>query len=118
MEYMTRTDPNAFLDYPPKREKRKGEVECPKCLGHGGWNLQLNAYALKSKHRDHADTPENRHFYSHFRASCDQCNGWGCVPEADAKCTHEFDGGRNVGRCLHECTCTKCGKKQTVDSSD
>lgn len=50
---------------------------------------------------------------------CNHCTGWGMVkPGLDATCLHEWDRGVNVGRCLNTYTCVKCGKKQTVDSSD
>lgn len=34
-----------------------------------------------------------------------------------ALCEHEYKH-ENVGKCLHEYTCTKCGHAYTVDSSD
>lgn len=33
-------------------------------------------------------------------------------------CKHEMQRTRNLGRCYNEFTCTKCGHKETVDSSD
>ena len=111
MEYLTRESPEAFTDYPPLIENERGaakhpipvgSVQCPKCKGHGGWNLRLNAYGPGR----------------HFRAACDQCNHWGHTTAKDAQCVHTFDNGRNVGRCLTLYTCTKCGTKRTVDSSD
>lgn len=123
MTYMDRNHPDAHLDFPPltKNEREEaihpiepGHVQCPKCKGYGGWNLRLNAYPLRGQ----KDTPENRHRYSHFQAGCNQCNGWGFVNKDDASCIHEWGNPINVGKCLNTYTCSKCGKKNTVDSSD
>lgn len=122
MEYMERDHVDAHLDYPPLVENEfgsaahpipAGSVQCPKCNGWGGWNLRLNAYKTTQP-----DTPENRHKYVHFRASCDQCVGWGHVPEADSHCVHEWGNATTIGRCLTDYTCKHCGTHRTVDSSD
>jgi hypothetical protein len=85
-------------------------VLCPKCFGHGGWNLRLNAYR--------GTTPEQRH----FRASCGQCWGWGWVETAslDATCVHDYVGiaPDQPWRCWHTIQCTKCGATKSYDSSD
>ena len=87
---------------------------CPRCKGHGGWNLKLNAYPL----HDYPDTPENRHRYSHFRASCGSCWGWGYLQKGQT-CAHKWDGPqRNIGHCLTIWTCSLCGAEREVDSSD
>jgi hypothetical protein len=111
MNFMNSDHPDAFVDFPPKKEIPPNHYECKQCKGHGGWNLQLNAYPLRGKE----ETPENRHNYSHFRASCFNCFGWGYTED---HCNHNWDNGVNVGRCLHLYTCTLCGKKREVDSSD
>jgi hypothetical protein len=108
------TDPEAFIDYPLKEHPGPGYGEiCPKCQGHGGWNLILNTYPLRGK----KDTPENRHLFSHFRTSCGACWGWGYLRE-EQTCAHEWGDERTVERCLHEWICAKCGATTKVDSSD
>lgn len=122
-EYLTVDSPEAFVDFPPIPEQADPYIAamgptviCPKCKGHGGWNLVLNAYPL----RDQPDTAANRHRYAHFRANCNNCNGWGYVlaNSRDATCLHEYGFSENVGNCLNTYECSKCGKRQTVDSSD
>lgn len=117
-EYMDESHPDAHRDFPEKRLRPEGQVECPRCFGWGGWNLTLNAYPNSLARHGLPDTAENRHKYVHFRASCAQCSGWGYTSAENARCVHELDGGRTVGRCLTEYTCKKCGKKETWDSSD
>lgn len=122
MSYLDpKTDDHAlvFQDY-PKAEMFEwmnpaNYVECPRCFGHGGWNLRVNAYPL----RDRPDTPEARHRHCHFRMSCGNCNGYGYVRvgSKDASCLHEWGNSYTVGNCLHEYTCIKCGSKRVVDSS-
>jgi hypothetical protein len=114
--FMTPDHADAFVDF-PKMEKPTWAphyVECPKCKGHGGWNLSLNAYKLWDK----PSTPENRHRHAHFRASCSQCWGYGWLTPTETECMHEYVRTRNVGRCLNEHRCTKCPKTITIDSSD
>jgi RecJ-like exonuclease len=109
--------PDAFVDYPlapkPHYEGMFTDEPCPRCKGHGGWNLQVNAYSLHGKE----DTPENRHLFAHFRAMCGSCNGWGYM-RVGQTCAHEWGSPRTVGRCLTEWTCVHCGEKTQVDSSD
>lgn len=78
-------------------------VKCPGCFGHGSGIYIIDAYGVDS----------------HFKWHCTNCNGYGWVikDSVDATCLNEFTE-ENVGRCLHEWTCKKCGKKQIVDSSD
>lgn len=112
--YLEPTDKEAFVDHPtmcPSPETGL-TVECPQCKGHGGWNLELNAYPL----RDKADTPRNRHLFSHFRASCSNCWGWGYVRQEEDH-VHEWNRTRNVGNCQNIWECEVCGKEITVDSS-
>lgn len=108
--YMSPDHPDAHLDFAPLAHNERGaakypippgSVVCPKCSGWGGHNLRLNAYGPGR----------------HFKASCDQCIGWGHVPEADALCAHDWQDRVSVGNCLSTYTCSKCGKKRTVDSS-
>jgi hypothetical protein len=115
--FMTPEHPDAFLDYPPvvkpSADYGLSDTPCPRCHGHGGWNLKINAYPL---HR-YEDTAENRHRYAHFRSLCPSCNGWGFMREGQT-CAHEWGSARSVGRCLTEWTCIHCGVKSIVDSSD
>lgn len=115
-EYLKPTDPDAFTDMVKKPSEPARDmlvryrlmpadstvVECGKCHGHGGWNLKLNAYGSGR----------------HFRASCNNCTGWGYVPAAQGDHVHEWDRGETVGRCVTRYTCVGCGKVSDVDSSD
>ena len=114
---MTPNDPQAFVDFPkpPAAPEYMGAtVECPLCKGHGGWNLRLNEYKLHGKE----DTPENRHLFSHFRASCSQCQGYGVVKPEDGYHIHDWKRTKNLGNCLNLYECAECGQKWQVDSSD
>lgn len=109
-------DADAFVDYPFMKPAPQYSLTkmCPVCFGHGGWNLTLNVYPLHDK----PDTAENRHKFSHFRAHCSHCNGWGYVRE-DEMCTgHEWVFVRNTGNCLNLHKCKHCGKEWEIDSSD
>lgn len=104
---MTYTDPRAFegieVREPKASDYIKNPVLCPVCAGHGRWHLKIDAYGAGK----------------HFDASCFQCNGWGYVSgdSTSATCIHTFISVA-VGRCLHEYTCTECGEKRIIDSSD
>lgn len=117
MSFLTPNDEGAFEDFPlkekPTYDFQKDYVVCPKCFGHGGWNLTLNAYNISGM----PNTPENRHKHSHFRAFCEQCKGWGWTSPENAKCLHEMQHYKNTGNCLNEYKCSKCGKIEEVDSS-
>jgi hypothetical protein len=117
--YLTNEHVDAHLDWPSRpittTELDKGWSVCPKCNGWGGHNLRINAYPLRA---GLSDTAENRHRYRHFRCQCDQCFGWGRVTASDAECIHEWQMGRNLGRCLSEWVCVKCQAIRVVDSSD
>jgi len=115
-KYLEPTDPNAFLDFPLRKPKPEyGYIEeCPKCMGHGGWNLKLNAYPL----HQYEDIPENRHRYSHFRAGCFHCWGWGFVRPEDADHVHDWQHVKVLGNCLDLYECSVCNKQWQVDSSD
>ena len=85
---------------------KTGFVLCPKCHGHGRWNLTLNAYGDGK----------------HFQASCGQCWGWGWVDGAspDATCLHDFVGiaPDQPWRSWHTIRCTLCGKTRSYSSDD
>lgn len=120
-QYMTPDHPDAFLDWPkPAASPANREQLCPRCQGHGGWNLLLNQYRLppNSVRGRYPDTPENRHIYCHFRSQCGHCAGWGWVSR-DEKCTgHDWELVANTGRCLNMYRCVHCDARQEVDSSD
>jgi hypothetical protein len=104
-EYLTPESPGAFDDLPILARPPMADttIVCPKCKGHGGWNLRLNTYGPGK----------------HFQASCNQCNGWGYVrPGRDAECIHEDKHLRNTGNCLNVYGCVKCGREIEIDSSD
>ena len=115
-KYLDPTDPDAFLDYERKSpEPDLGfTVECPRCKGHGGWNLRLNAYPL----RGYENTPENRHLYSHFRAGCSHCQGHGYVTPENADHVHQWVFVEITGNCLSLHRCKVCGREWEIDSSD
>lgn len=113
-KYMDHTHPQAFLDWPKRDPSSSGEVVCPKCKGHGGWNLQLNAYPLWDKE----DTAENRHTFAHFRSMCGMCNGWGWGAAESFVCDHNWTFEQNLGKCYNRYRCTHCNVRQDVDSSD
>lgn len=79
-------------------------VLCPKCQGHGKWNLTVNAYGPGR----------------HFQGSCGQCWGWGWVSGADATCLHTFVAiaPDQPFRCWHTIQCTACGTKRSYSSDD
>jgi RecJ-like exonuclease len=113
---MDKDHPYAFVDFPKKDPKPEYGMtkECPVCKGHGGWNLELNAYPL----HNYENTPENRHKYSHFKACCSHCNGWGYTREDEDCDGHEWIFVKNLGRCYNQYECSKCGKTWNIDSSD
>lgn len=122
---MEADDPKAHLDFPSVDSMRMAYVrafpkspvhECPRCHGHGGHNLEINAYPLRDGMED---TEANRHKFAHFRSSCSQCVGWGFVSNAkDAECVHVAGNETKISNCYYRYTCTKCGREWTVDSSD
>ena len=130
MTFLTVDHPDAFVDFPIKamprdrasegvaRDTDPRTFQCPKCKGHGGWNLALNCYPLVGKNYSYPDTPEGRHERAHFRAGCSHCNGWGWVEEKDATHIHDMQHVAELGRCLNRYRCSICGKLEDVDSSD
>jgi hypothetical protein len=113
MSYLKPTDPDAFLDFPKKRKIPKDKKVCPQCFGHGGWNLKISAYPLFKQR----NTAANRHKFSHFRAGCNCCNGWGYV-DLSLDHIHDWKFSRQLGNCYKEYKCSVCGKIDKVDSSD
>lgn len=112
--YMDYNHPNAFVDFPSVPEcpdYMNGASLCPMCKGHGGWNLELNAYSL----HQNENTPENRHKFSHFRSNCSQCNGYGWTD--DVSCLHEYQHVRCLAPFEHESRCIKCDKRIVYDTS-
>ena len=81
-------------------------VPCPKCHGHGKWNLTLNAYGPGK----------------HFQQACGQCWSWGFVkPDSlDATCMHDFHEIKPIERfrCSHTIECKKCGRQISYSSDD
>lgn len=119
MEYLESTDENAFLDFPGKKDKAKASQfgyteECPRCKGYGGWNLRVNAYGVP---KGLEDSPENRHKYSHFRCTCNNCFGWGYVKKEESDHIHEWGLIENLGNCLNKYGCSICHKTIELDSS-
>ena len=111
--YMTENDPQAFLDFPEPELPPRGRAVCPRCGGHGGWNLRLNASPLPA---GVDDTPENRHRYAHFQAACMNCNGWGHVPGEQAEHIHQWkttcwSGSERTDEC------ETCGQRWNLDTS-
>lgn len=98
-------DPRRYLDIPkrevPTKHYPSYTQECPDCQGHGYYNITIHAYG----------------FGQHFKGMCGACWSWGYI--APGACPHKWDGpSRNIGRCLHEWSCSRCGATRQVDSSD
>lgn len=72
------------------------QVECPKCHGYGSW-----------------------HYSKNTQMSCGMCNGCGWIHEdrLPSLCDHAWKFVANIGNCLNQYECTKCGHSSTVDSS-
>ena len=105
VEITDANDPRRYLDL--EKKSAPHEVypaltqECPSCQGHGYYNLTIHAYG----------------FGQHFKRMCGACWSWGYIEPG--ACAHVWDGpSRNIGRCLHEWSCSKCGMTREVDSSD
>lgn len=113
-DYTDHTHPDAFVDYPKREPYEAFTHECQKCKGHGGWNIRLNAYPLRGRE----NTPKNRHLYSHFRAHCGNCHGWGYVLPAQGDHVHAWEWESKLGNCLNRYVCKTCGAINDVDSSD
>lgn len=57
------TDPRAFMNLSVKRRPNYKEAMCPKCKGHGAWNVMLN----------------NAGTFRNLIKACDFCGGSGWV---------------------------------------
>lgn len=97
-------DATDFTDIPLMPKGDDAKVSCPKCFGHGYWNLTLNAYGPGK----------------HFKAFCGQCWGWGWVKGTDATCLHDFKAiaPAQPFRCYHTDQCQKCGRTRSYSSDD
>ena len=113
-EFLSPTDDGAFADYPLRQPMHGLTKMCPRCEGHGGWNLRLNAYPLHDK----ADTAQNRHAFSHFKTGCGHCYGYGYVQDSETCEGHDWKFEKNLGRCYNRYACSKCNQTMDVDSSD
>jgi len=107
MCFLNEKSKDAFVDFPKPKQRKK---VCQKCKGHGGWNLKLNAYPLHDK----KNTKKNRHLFSHFRASCSACWGYGFLQNSTI-CPKSKNQGHDFD---HNFKCKKCKKQLHVDSSD
>ena len=116
-KYLTPDDPDAFLDYTvmARADYQANYSLCPRCKGHGGWNLKINQYRLPPGVED---TSENRSRYVHFRCSCSHCSGWGYVHPSITCTGHEWVFEKNLGRCYNRYRCSVCNGISDVDSSD
>lgn len=112
--YIQPGDPEAWIDWPQPRPTAPpfmGEsvIKCPICRGRGGWNLLLGAYPL---HKE--NTSENRHLFSHMKATCHGCAGHGWIrPTSD--CFHEFRYNGVTGKLTHF-SCVSCKKTVCWDT--
>lgn len=120
-KFLEPTHADAFVDWQPETDSVRAmrvehglTKECPRCKGHGGWNLALNQYPLP---QGKENTAANRHTFVHFRASCSHCNGWRYVRETENCPGHEWQHVRNTGNCLNLYRCAVCGKEWEIDSS-
>lgn len=90
----------------PLRPVREGHVPCPKCHGHGRWNLLLNEYGPGK----------------HFQQGCSQCWSWGDVKadSLDVTCLHTWTpiAPSQPWRCWHTDRCTTCGTTRDYSSDD
>ena len=112
--FMDHMHPDAFVDFSVRSPEYGMTKMCPRCQGHGGWNLKLNAYRLPEGYEDNS---YNRNRYVHFHTLCGNCNGYGYVHESQT-CVHDWEYSRGVGKCLTEYKCVHCGQLQVIDSSD
>lgn len=112
LDEATATDEELFLDLPVLTKRDDGTLGdlCPKCKGHGSFNIALHAYG------------EGRH----FRRGCGACWGYGYLARGQT-CPHEWRdatfaeteaAGIRLYRCEHHWKCALCGQDRVVDSSD
>lgn len=99
-------DATNFQDIPVMPNPKPDYVLCPKCHGHGKWNLTVDAYGPGK----------------HFQGACSQCWSWGWVaPDStDTTCLHTFKeiAPDQPFRCWHTVQCTQCGTKRSYSSDD
>jgi DnaJ-class molecular chaperone len=82
----------------------KGDYSvCPSCEGHGGWNLELDAFGPGK----------------HFQAGCLQCSGWGWVKanSPSATCVHDWEEIPTGRMFDNHVRCKKCNHSEHYDSS-
>jgi hypothetical protein len=93
----------------PKKEYLSDRV-CPRCQGHGQFNLRINAYGPGK----------------HFKSLCGACWGYGYLQKGQV-CAHEWRDATEeeikkahitLYRCEHAWVCTKCSTTRVVSSSD
>lgn len=108
--FLTPDDPGAFTDW-AKNPPVDGLPECPKCKGHGGWNLILHAYPLPY---GISDTAAWRHLYCHFRAGCSMCGGVGYTANT---CDHKWKWAECLGEHHNRFQCVLCDATYETDSS-
>lgn len=112
--YVQPGDPEAWIDWPRARDRAPNyvgdnAVKCSICRGHGGWNLLLGAYPLARE-----NTSENRHLFSHMKATCHGCGGHGWLrPNSD--CVHELRYNGVSGKITH-LSCVHCKKTVSWDT--
>lgn len=104
--YIQPGDVEAWIDWPMPRNNSPAFLidrseQCSVCCGHGGWNLLLSAYPVP-----YESTAENRHLFSHMKATCNVCAGHGWVRIEDKRCVHEFrylgmNGKSTQFSCVH-----------------
>lgn len=115
LTYIQPGDREAWVDWPAPRATPPAFIpgytkKCTVCRGHGGWNLLLGAYPVP---RD--NTSENRHMYTHMKASCHACGGHGWVrPEVNG-CVHEFRWIGVSGKVTHF-NCVHCREAVSWDT--
>ena len=113
--YINPDQPEAFVDFPTPTPAPAGQSKCPKCQGHRGWNLRINAYPL---HPTLPDNPDNRHRHAHFRASCDNCQGQGYVPQNAAEHVHQWQLDPNRSKTFRQTyICATCNAVEERDTS-
>jgi hypothetical protein len=114
--YIQSGDREAWVDYPAQKAVPPSYLSgytkrCPTCRGHGGWNLLLSAFPLSGKD----NTVENRHLFSHMRATCHACSGHGWIRPDDDRCTHEFRM-TGVSNKLTHFSCVNCSAVVSWDT--
>lgn len=112
--YIQPGDPEAWIDWKQPRAMAPAfmgddAIKCPACRGYGGWNLLLGEYLSAS-----TNTSENRHLFSHMKATCHGCAGHGWV-RPTMECLHEFRITDTHGGVTH-LVCVSCKKAINWDT--